>query len=256
MGISRRTQAQPAAHANVVEHLQKPVEFRHGETEPPNACFGTQAIGFPQPRIELPTGFRLLSGQGFLDQVLIGRGLGGVAGGIELMVADGNAREKLEHIAQEPIFASGKFEDEPISGVSDEFHSVALHGRFKAVLMELVYVVFGAFHGFAGEDTAPLPMDLEHVKLRLGFGPAKHPLEYMRHIIHQVYRIVPANHQETRLELVPRIGVLFPLDIRENHRLRCLDHLSRLGEGRGVFNQPGVFIALPRLNGFTLSATS
>ena len=59
--------------------------------------------------------------------------------------------------------------------------------------------MLGFFETLTDEHALALVMDLLHVEFRLFTLPAEDGLENVRDINHQIHRIVPADHQETRV---------------------------------------------------------
>src|SRR5439155_14816405 len=57
------------------------------------------------------------------------------------------------------------------------------------------------FHALTSQHALALLVHLEHVKLRLLFGPPKNLSKDMRDVIHEVDRVVPANNQVTGFQV-------------------------------------------------------
>ena len=57
-----------------------------------------------------------------------------------------------------------------------------------------------------------LIVDLHHVNLGFLPLPAEDDLKHMRHVVHEIDRIVPANDEVARFEVGARIGFLVPAD--------------------------------------------
>ena len=80
------------------------------------------------------------------------------------------------------------------------------------------------FHALASEHAFALVVHLQHVKLSLLFRPAEDRLEHVRDVIHQIHRIIPANHQVARLQLAPGLGLLFLFAVRQDGRFNGFSH--------------------------------
>jgi len=70
----------------------------------------------------------------------------------------------------------------------------------QTVLLELVHVVLGFFKTFPGQYAFALFMNLEHMKIRLGFGPTEDFLKNVGDILHEIDRVVPANDKISGLQ--------------------------------------------------------
>ena len=90
----------------------------------------------------------------------------------------------------------------------------------QAVSLELVDIKLRLFHALARQHAFALVVDLQHVDLGLLPLPAEDDLKHMRHVVHQVDRVVPANDPITRFEVRPRIGFLVPVDAGPDFRNR------------------------------------
>ena len=66
--------------------------------------------------------------------------------------------------------------------------------------MQAVHIMLGPLKPVTGEHAFALAMDLQHVLLCLGALPAKNGHEHVRHVIHQVHGVIPANDNIARLE--------------------------------------------------------
>jgi hypothetical protein len=103
----------------------------------------------------------------------------------------------------------------------------------KAVFLKLVNIMLGFLERFAGEHAFALLMNLEHVELRFLFCPAENHLEDVGDVIHQVDRIIPANHLVARLELVLWLGLFLLNGLGQNRT--CISHLGKIGEPFRLF---------------------
>lgn len=65
-------------------------------------------------------------------------------------------------------------------------------------------------------------MDLPHVKLRLLPRPAEYLLEYVRHVVHEIDRVVPTNNKIARFEIGLGLGIRFR--IWQDNRLIRVRH--------------------------------
>ena len=130
----------------------------------------------------------------------------------------GNQGIELEDFAQQAFFRQADFKNQFFPLGPDEFHLITLHGRMQAVALELVDIKLRLFHALARQHAFTLFVDLHHVDLGFLSLPAEDDLKHMRHVVHQVDRIVPANDPVTRFEVRPRIGFLVPVDAGPDFR--------------------------------------
>ena len=124
--------------------------------------------------------------------------------------------------------------------------------------MQLMHVMFGPLHALARQHALAVIVHLQHVELRLRLRPAEDDLKHMRDVVHQVHRVVPANHQEARLQFALWIGLVFFANIRQRRRFNRLSHAGKIFENGPVFNsdqaESNGGLASPRLS--LLSADS
>lgn len=102
-------------------------------------------------------------------------------------------------------------------------------------MLKLVDVGLGFFQAFAGEDAFALVMDLEHVIFGFLLLPAKNHLEDVRHVLHEIYRIIPANNQVTRIEAGLWVRFFRCLEVGQNFRRRSFCHEGKIEEERRIF---------------------
>src|SRR5437667_11906632 len=104
----------------------------------------------------------------------------------------------------------------------------------QTVALELMHVMLGLFHALTSQNALALLMHLKHVKLRLFPGPPENLLKDMRHIIHEIHRVIPANDQETRLQ--PRFRFFFNSRnySRTDFRSGSFDHGTKLEDDLGL----------------------
>jgi len=98
----------------------------------------------------------------------------------------------------------------------------------QAVAVKLMDVGLGLFTGFADKDALALVVDLHHVFLRLFPVPPEDDLEDMGHVIHEVHRVIPADHDKAGIQLGIGLGLGDDLLVREDLRW------CRLGNGRSL----------------------
>src|SRR5688572_10953461 len=75
---------------------------------------------------------------------------------------------------------------------------ILFHGGVEAITMQLMHVMLSLLETVAHQDTFAGVVHLEHMLLGLGFRPTENLLENVRHVIHEIYGIVPANNNVTR----------------------------------------------------------
>src|SRR5947209_2603716 len=91
-----------------------------------------------------------------------------------------------------------------------------------------MHIMLGFLHALARQHAFALFVDLEHVKLRLFSCPAEDLLKDVRHIIHIVHRVIPANDQVTRLKLGVSFFLRFLNRAGYGFRYSSLNHNPRL----------------------------
>lgn len=111
---------------------------------------------------------------------------------------------------------------------------VRLHGGVQPVAVKLVHIMFSLLEAFACEKAFSLIVNLQHVVLGFLFGPAKNNPKDVRHVLHQVYRVVPANHQIAGLQFVAWLGLLFFTRLRQRQWFCGLRHGKLAGGIYGV----------------------
>ena len=147
----------------------------------------------------------------------------------------GNQGIELEDFAQQVFFLRADFKNKFFPPGPDEFHLITLHRRMQGVFLELVDIKLRLFHAFARQHAFALVMDLQHVDLGLLSLPAEDDLKHMRHIVHEVDGVVPANDEVARFEVGARIGFLVPVNAGPDFR-GC-----RGGHG-GKIKRPGASV--------------
>ena len=130
----------------------------------------------------------------------------------------GNQGIELEDFEQQAFFRQADFKNQFFPPGPDEFHLITLHGRMQAVFLELVDIKLRLFHAFARQHAFALIVYLQHVNLGFLPLPAEDDLKHVRHVVHQVDRVVPANDPVARFEVRPRIGFLVPVDAGPDFR--------------------------------------
>jgi hypothetical protein len=130
----------------------------------------------------------------------------------------GNQGIELEDFEQQAFFRQADFKNHFFPFGPDEFHLITLHGRMQGVFLELVDIKFRLFHAFTRQHAFALVMDLQHVDLGFLPLPAEDNLKHMRHVVHQVDRVVPANDPIARFEVGARIGFLVLVDAGPHFR--------------------------------------
>jgi len=88
----------------------------------------------------------------------------------------------------------------------------------QAVFLELVDIKLRLFHALARQHAFALFMDLQHVDLGLLPLPAEDDLKHVRHVVHEIDRVVPANDEVARFEVGARIGFLVAADAGPDFR--------------------------------------
>jgi 3-deoxy-7-phosphoheptulonate synthase len=248
------TELHPTADAEIVEHLKKPLGQVQRERESVCVAMPTKQPPIPEERAESFAASGFAAGHGVFEKSLIG--LKGTRLGrfAQAMITGGDEGVHAQQVDQDFVLVSAELKDQMLRVTADELHLVTLHGGLQAVALQLMNIMFRTFHAFAGEDTLALMMDLQHVPLGLGLGPAEHFPKHVRHVIHEVDRIVPADHQEAGLQVVPRIGLSILLDFRQRRDARAGPDVNRrphaasrhhvghhglnVGESSRLFNPP------------------
>lgn len=107
----------------------------------------------------------------------------------------------------------------------------------QTILLQLMNVMLRLFHTGSREDALPLLVHLQHVEFRFLLCPPKYLLEHMRDVVHVIHRIIPADHQITRLQLRP--GLAFHLYLRTRQDFGCyrFGHKRNLKEGQALVEE-------------------
>src|ERR1051325_10408976 len=77
---------------------------------------------------------------------------------------------------------------------------IALHRRVQTVTLELMHKMLCLFQTFTHQHAFAGGVDLHHMVFGFRLWPMENLLKNVRHVIHQVHWIVPANDEVTRLK--------------------------------------------------------
>ena len=93
--------------------------------------------------------------------------------------------------------------------------------------MELLHIKLRALSHPAPQNRSPFVMHLQHMTFSFFARISKHPLEYHRHITHQIYRIVMHDDQPREIEIFLSTRVFFDRRLLNSCRpaflTRCVD---------------------------------
>ena len=98
----------------------------------------------------------------------------------------------------------------------------------EAVALKLMHVVFRFFQAFARQNALAVSVNLQHVFFGLLPVPAKYDLENMRHVVHVIDRVIPADYQIPRLQRVLCVGFGLLFSCRQNDWLNRFRHTCNI----------------------------